>query len=155
MKNNIINILFITILFALSIIIIHFLSQSIFILKYKNNDYYIINNDKIPSIKNVIGKRKLYYYKSSNKDNTYIKIYKYKDIKNVKSDLNNYIEFLHDNNDYAYTSDIDLKKDTGFIQLSTNSIESKKIISIQINYSKNEYEIIITKAYGSINYLQN
>lgn len=155
MKKAIINLLFITIIFIVCIIIIHFLSISINILKYKDDNYYVVNKDKIPSIYSVIGKRKLYYYKSNNTNDTYIKTYKYKDIDNVKSDINNYIDYLHDNNNYVYTSDLDFKNDTGSVQLSTNSIDSKKIISIQINYNKNEYEIIITKAYGSINYIQD
>ena len=111
-----------------------------------------MDNDKIPSIYKVNGKRNLYYYRSSNKKTNEIKTFKYKNIEDVKSDLTKYIDELKNNYNYAYTSDIDLSDYNKTIELSSSSTDSDKIIIIDITYNENSYTIKITKGKGNINF---
>lgn len=154
MKNRSIflNICLITLTFLASIIIIYLLSMSFFILKNKKSNYYLIGKDKIPSIYKVNGKRNLYYYRSYTKNNNEIKTFKYKNVEDVKSDLTNYINLLRDDYNYAYTSDVDLSELNRTIELSSNSVDSGKIIIINIKYYETGYTINITKGLGNINF---
>ncbi|MBQ9023756.1 MAG: hypothetical protein IJ105_00875 [Bacilli bacterium] len=151
-KNLFLNICIISLTFVISIIVIYLLSMSLFIMKHRESDYYLMGKDNIPSIYKVNGKRNLYYYKSSNKNNNDIKVFKYRNIEDVKSDLTNYIDELKDNYNYAYTSDIDLSDNNGSIELSSNSVDIDKIIIINITYDKSSYVIKITKGKGNINF---
>ena len=146
--KNIYKPLFITLIFVIILIIITLMTNIVNILKYEKIDYYNIGNEQVPSIYKVLGKRKLYSYRSNSNSITL----KYKNINNVKSDLSNYITVLKNDYDYIYTSNIDFSKDEGTLQLSTNSIEEDKIIIINIDYKNNEYKINIIKDKGKINF---
>ncbi len=153
MKKDIIkNIFIITLFFIFVLLFINIFSMFANIKDIKENKYYFIGNDKIPSIYNIVGKRKLYKYKATEKDKIYTNIYKYKNIENVKSDLSKYTRELRDNYNYIYTSNIDFTNDNGEISLSTNSVDKDSIIIIKITYSKDKYEINITKGKGNIKY---
>ena len=149
-KDIIRGIIVITITFIFLIVLTIFIS----LINRTNNldrNYYIIGNDKIPSIEKVNGKRNLYKYKFYKKNNITTNLYKYKNIKNSIYDLSNYIDLLKQDYNYVYTSDIDLSKEKGNFQLSSNSIENNKIIIINVSYDKNSYNIKIDKGYGKIN----
>lgn len=150
-KKTIKSIFVITLTFILSIILVILLTKVINIVKYKTANYYIIENEKIPSIYKIIGKRNLYYYSSYEENNSYIKEFRYKNIDNVKSDINNYINELRSNYNYLYTSNVDLTNDENSIELSTNSQDKNKIIILNIDYNKDSYIIKITKGPGKIN----
>lgn len=150
-KDVIRNIIILTITFIFLILLITVISLVTSIIKYKDDNYYIIGNDKIPSIYNVLGKRKLYSFKNFDDNNKIVYIYKYKDINNPKSDLSNYIDTLKNDYNYYYTSDINLTLSKGTFQLSNNSMSENMIIIIDISYDKDSYEIKITKAHGTIN----
>lgn len=151
MKKDIIkNITIITLFFIFILLFINVFSMFTNIKNIKDDKFYTIKNDKIPSIYNIVGKRKLYEYKITEKNGIYTKIYKYKNIQNLKSDLSKYTQELKDNYNYIYTSDIDFTNDTGEISLSTNSIDKNEIIIIKITYSNNKYEINISKGKGNI-----
>lgn len=151
-KNIILNICLVTLTFVVGIIAIYLLSMSLYILKYRDDNYYLIDKDKIPTIYKVNGKRNLYYYKTSNKKYYKEKTYKYKNITDVKADLTNYIDELKNKYNYTYTSDIDLSDPKGNVQLSNTSIDNNMIIIIDIIYTDNSYTIKITKGKGNINY---
>jgi len=150
-KETIINSIIITIIFIISIVIINILSLSFSILKYKKADYYILGNDKIPSIYKVVKQKNLYYYKTKKENNIITKTYKFKNVKNVKSDISNYIKELKDNYGYVYTSKIDLNKNTNKLEISANSNDINNIIIVNISYNKNSYIINISKGKGKIN----
>lgn len=155
MKKDIIkNIILITIFFIILLIIIMTISIIMSITGYKNKNYYIIGNDKIPSIYSIVGERKLYKYKTYNKDNVNFKLYKYRNIKNPASDISKYILELKDNYNFIYTSDVNLSNNNGIIELSTNSIDNNKIIIIKILYDNNSYDIELSKGNGKINIFQ-
>ena len=148
-RSIFLNVALISLVIMVCIIIVYLLSTSIYILKNGKNPYYTIGKDKIPSIYKVNGKRNLYYYRSYKKDNNKIKVFKYKNVSDVKSDLTNYINELRDNYNYKYTSDVDLNSDDSF-ELSNNSSESDQIIIINIKYTDTSYTIKITKGPGDI-----
>ena len=109
-KNRLINIGIITGTFVISIIIIMILANILSILKYKDATFYIIDNDKIPTITAIVGKRKLYYYKAYTNGNNDIKIFRYKNVTGTKYDINDYIKVLKDNYNFVYTSNINLDR---------------------------------------------
>lgn len=150
-KRTIEDIVVMTLLFITLIAIISAVSMTVYIGKYKNDKYYVIGNDKIPSIYEVVGKRKLSIYRMFSDKGIEKYKYKYIKIKNVSSDLSKFTSELKENYNFVYTSDIDFSKDRGTVKLSKNSVDDDKIIIIEINYSKNKYEIIISKGKGNIN----
>lgn len=150
-KDIVINALVITATLVICVVIITLLSSCINVIRYSKNEFYDFGNDKIPSIYKVVGKRNLYFYKSNKNNDRTKKVYKYKNINDVKSDLSNYILELKKNY-YTNTSDYDLNEDKGKIQLTGSSIDENKIIIIDIEYSKEWYSIKITKGTGTINY---
>lgn len=151
-RSTFLNICLITLTFLASIIIIYLLSMSFFILKHKESKYYMLGKDTIPSIYKVNGKRNLYYYRSYTKNGNEIKVFKYKNVDDVKSDLTNYINELRDKYNYSYTSDVDLYDLDRTAELSANSVDMNKIIIININYNDSGYTIKITKGLGNINF---
>ena len=153
-RKPLISILIITLTFIISIVIILFVSMIISISKYKYINYYIIDKeDKIPSIYHILGRRKMYYYKSYIKDSVPYKVLKYKDIYDTKSDLTTYIKTLKDDYNFVSTSDIDLSKDDGSIQLCSSSVFEGEIIVLNIEYNRDKYSITISKNKGYINML--
>lgn len=152
MKKRVIeDVVAMTLLFITLIAIISAVSMTVCIAKYKDDKYYVIGNDKIPSIYEIVGKRKLSIYRAFSDNGIEKYKYKYVSIKNVSSDLSKFTSELKENYNFAYTSDIDLSKDEGTVELSKNSVDKDKIIIIEINYNKNKYEIIISKGEGKIN----
>ena len=144
--KNIYKLLIITGVFLISLIIVILTSNIISVLKHKDDVYYKIGSNQIPSINKVVGKRKLYYYRSSNNTITI----KYKNITNSKSDLNNYINYLTDNYNYYYTSKIDFSNDKGNMQISAYSNNKDEIIIIDIKYDVDNYELVISKKKGTL-----
>ena len=150
-KDIIINALVVTATLVICVMIVILLSSCLNVIKYSKNEFYDFGDDKIPSIYKVLGKRNLYFYKYNNNNEKTIKVYKYKNITDVKSDLSNYIIELKKNY-YTNTSDYDLNDDKGTIQLTGSSVDENKIIIVDIEYSKEWYSIKITKGIGTINY---
>ncbi|MBO6145864.1 MAG: hypothetical protein J6O62_03610 [Bacilli bacterium] len=145
------NVLIITLTFIIILSMIIFLSFIANLIKEKDENYYVFGKDKIPSINLILGKRELSSYKKLDGDNIITKIYKYKNIKDPKSDLSNYVDKLKNDYNYLYTSEINLKKSKGKFQLGNNSIDSNKILIIDFSYDKDSYTIKITKGDGKIN----
>ncbi len=138
-----------------SIIIAIFLLIYIFLFfdgikNYKNEKFYTIGNEKIPTITAIVGQRKIDYIKSNEKKNIETKIIKYKNIKNANSDVQNYVSELIDNQNFINTTDINLNADTGNIKLAKQSSDKDKIILLTIDYKKESYTIKIQKGLGSI-----
>ena len=151
-KNRLINLGIITGTFIICIIIIMLLANTLSIMKYKDATFYIIDNDKIPTITTVVGKRKLYYYKTYTDGNNDVKIFRYKNVIGAKYDINDYINFLKEKYNFVYTSNINLNSDDGRLQLSKDSVDDNEIIIMDITYEKNSYEIKITKGIGKLNF---
>ena len=120
------------------------LNNTIKIAKNKKEYYYVMNDNKIPSIYNILGNRFLYSYKSFKDSNVYNKEYKYKKIKNVKSDIEKYSNVLKNEYNFLYNKFIKLDENNGYIELISNPNENNNIF-IKIFYNKDNYTIIITE----------
>lgn len=149
-KDTIKNITIITLFFIFILLFINTIVMFTNINNIKDDKFYSVENDQIPSIYSIVGKRKLYKYKTTEKNEVHTNLYKYKNIKNVKSDLSKYTQELKDNYNYIYTSDADFSNNEGKISLSSNSIDKDEIIIINITYSNDKYEIKISKGKGKI-----
>lgn len=117
--------------------------------KQGNKDFYTIGNDKIPSITSVVGKRKTSSIGTNKKNKITTKIYTYTDIKNVQSDLDQYVIELKNNN-FLTTSNIDLNKTKDNFSLAKVSNDTDYIIIINITYDLGTYSIEIKKGIGSL-----
>ena len=121
--------------------------------KNKDNDkdgYYVLKKDNIPSIDKVLGKRNLISKNKKNDNNNLIKTYIYDKIEDVYSDLSIYTDYLINELNYNITNDFNLNKESGTINLATNSIENKYVLIMEIKYSKRKYTIKITRGKGRI-----
>lgn len=137
-------VLLIFVLFGSSIVLIFKLIN-----KAENIDYYTIGNDKIISITNVVGKRKINRISINKSKGITTKTYTYTNVSNVKSDISKYTEELKNNN-FVNTTNIDLSKDNNTISLASSSIDPDNIIIITILYNLDRYTIIMKKGKGSI-----
>ena len=116
-----------------------------------NKCYIIIyfSNDTFPSITSVVGKRKTSSISTSKKNKITTKSYTYTDIKNVQSDLDQYITELKSNN-FLTTSKIDLNKTKDTFSLAKVSNDNDYIIVVNITYDLGTYTIEIKKGIGSL-----
>ena len=121
----------------------------------KDEEYYILKDDKIKSITNLLGERKLTRKTKKNYNDTIIKTYKYKKVKNPSIDLSKYIIYLENESNFMTTKKYNLNKEKGTLQLSRYSTEKNYIILIDISYNKNSYTIKITRGKGKITPLNN
>ena len=152
MKKDVIrNILIITLTFIIILSMIILLSFIANLLKGKDDKYYVLGNDKLPSINLVVGNRELASYNNLDGDNIITKVYKYKNVEDTKSDLSSYIKVLKNDYNYLYTTEVNLSKSKGKFQLGNNSVDSNKIIIITISYDKDSYTVKLTKGDGKIN----
>ena len=114
-----------------------------------NMEYYNIGNDKITSITKVVGKRKVSRISTHKSKGVATKEYQYINIKDTRSDIDTYVNELKKDN-YINTTNIDLTRRSGTIELATYSVDSDNIIIIDISYNLNSYTITIKKGPGSI-----
>ena len=112
--------------------------------------YYVLKKDNIPSIDKVLGKRNLISKNKKNDNNNLIKTYIYDKIEDVYSDLSIYTDYLINELNYNITNDFNLNKESGTINLATNSIENEYVLIMEIKYSKGKYTIKITRGKGRI-----
>ena len=117
--------------------------------KQGNKEFYTIGNDTFPSITSVVGKRKTSSISTSKKNKITTKSYTYTDIKNVQSDLDQYIAELKSNN-FLTTSKIDLNKTKDTFSLAKVSNDNDYIIVVNITYDLGTYTIEIKKGIGSL-----
>ena len=117
--------------------------------KQGNKEFYTIRNDTLPSITSVVGKRKTSSISTSKKNKITTKSYTYTDIKNVQSDLDQYITELKSNN-FLTTSKIDLNKTKDTFSLAKLSNDNDYIIVVNITYDLGTYTIEIKKGIGSL-----
>lgn len=119
--------------------------------KIKNADEYNVSGDVIPSIKSVLGEvRNLSSVSTSIENGITKKEYKYTDVENVNTDIYKYIIYLMDNKGYINTTDYDLSKATGTLQLGATSVDEGQLVLIDIDYSLKTYTITITKGEGTL-----
>jgi hypothetical protein len=116
-----------------------------------NSSEYKIGNDKIPSIKAVLGKRSVNGVSTETSNNITKKVYTYSKIQDVNGDLVKYIKYLTQNNDFLTMTDFNLNTPSGTLQLGKNSSKSGKIVLLDIQWDMGTYSIALRSGSGSIN----
>ncbi len=147
-KKIMLIILLSIIIFIITILIFTFINIKE-VNKKGNVKFYTMGNDKIPSITSVVGKRKTNNISYDKSKNITTKKYKYTNIKDVKSDIDNYINELKNNN-FINTTSIDLSKENGLISFATLSSDKEYIIILNITYNTNSYIIELKKGIGTL-----
>lgn len=144
MENKVKNILIgiIVIIIIITFVTINIVIKSIN--KMKTLDYYIIDNEKVPAITNMVGKRDINGFSTSIRNGINTKEYRYKNIENTRGDINLYIKKL-EKDEFINTTNIDLSNTTDTIKFEKESKENNKIIIVTISYNEHNYTIKIEK----------
>ena len=121
----------------------------------KNEDSYVLKDDRIKSVTILLGDRNLIKKTKHKYKDTIIKTYKYTKIKDPYTDLSKYIIFLEGEANFIPTKDYNLNNKKGSIQLSRYSTNKEYIIIMDITYNKHSYTIKITRGKGKITPLNN
>lgn len=113
-------------------------------------DTYNLSGDIIPSMKSVVGQRKITGVSTNIGGGIEQKEYTYVGVSNVIDDLFKYMNYLGANEGFITTQDYDLTKPTGKIQLGKQAKDEGEIILINIEYYLGGYKITIEKGVGQI-----
>jgi len=113
-----------------------------------NADSYKLSGDVIPSVKNVVGYRKISSLSIKTQNGVEQKQYNYSDIESVNRDILEYINHLTANNDFQIIKDYDSTKPTGSVQLGKLSHENGKVVLLNIEYNLEGYSVKIEKGIG-------
>jgi len=114
-----------------------------------NADYYTMGNDKIPSIKKVVGPRGTFEMNhpfSKDKDDMRLV---YGDVENPADDLTKYVFYLRDKKGYKFTKPFDSSRVPGSTQLTKKSADKGKFITLDIKYDDKTYTLVFTKNEGN------
>ena len=111
---------------------------------------YTMGEDIIPSMKFVVGERKINSVSSEIKNGITVKTMEFTS-DSVQEDLLKYVEYLRENEQFYLTRDMDLAIIPGTIQLGKASIEEKNLIIMNIEYSAFGYVIELQKGEGTLN----
>lgn len=117
-----------------------------------NTKEYKASGDYIPSIKEVLGNRTVISYKSTRKNGVYTQTYYYKNIDDVKGDLIEYTNYLRKVEYFKVLKSFDLNdsNNTSIYLGKTSHVDSEYIVLLDIEYTDNSYNIVITKKKGEI-----
>ena len=144
-KTALIVALCIALLIAFIFVIVFFVTN-----KASNADYYDISGDIFPSIKAVVGGRKISGVSVNTQDGVEQKEYTYKGVEDVTSDVLQYANYLKEKEGFKFTQDYDMTRPIGVVQMGKESKDNGKIILVNIHYSLGGYSIIIEKGAGRI-----
>lgn len=133
--------LFVVLLISIVILITHNASKA---------DSYNVAGDIIPSMKSVVGVRKISGVSSNYGNDIVSKAYTYDGVSSVSDDLIKYVNYLAKNEGFTTTKDYDLTKPTGKIQMGKQSQDVGKIILVNIDFYLRGYKITIEKGVGQI-----
>ncbi len=145
-KNN--KIIYLVALVSVFVVVV--LIGVYLLLSNKAPKNYTLGDDKFPSITAVVGSRNLVETTSTTENEIVIKKYHYTKIKNVMTDLYQYIGYLMQSLNYVNTTAYDLNEESGIIQLGNESTTSGYVINIIIEYNTDEYTITIKKVPGTL-----
>jgi type III secretory pathway component EscR len=114
-----------------------------------NAKEYKLGDDTIKSIKTIVGKRKLTFTSSKVSNDVTEKEYVYKS-DTVREDLEEYVEYLIDEEEFLIIKSIDLTKKSSTFQLGKESEDSDEIILMTIDYNSSGYTINMVKGEGTL-----
>lgn len=114
-----------------------------------NANEYRLGNDKIKSVKAVVGKRQVTSVSTETSKGITTKKMEYKS-DSVQDDLMEYTYYLRTDGEFNLTQNMDLTVVSSTIELSKNSVDDGKIIMMTIEYNPFGYIITIQKGEGTL-----
>ncbi len=115
-----------------------------------NADEYTFGNDVIRSVKAVVEKRDVTGVSSGIENGVSVKEITYKS-NTVQQDLITYTQYLRNEGGFKLTKDMNLTISPSTVYLAKQSVESGKIILMNIEYDDLGYKIIMKKGVGTLN----
>lgn len=115
-------------------------------------DYYELGDDRIPSVKLVLGEeRKVTSSSTSISNGTTTKEYKYS-VPGTEQNVEmfNYFTYLHDEDGFLKLDSIDFSGSSGTGTVARNSVDDGYCLTLEITYDTSGYTITIVKAEGTI-----
>ena len=144
MKNRTIITIF-TIIIA-SLITYFFVSVKT---KKELESFYNIGNDAISSVNKVNGLKII--PKIETLEDGEIKIFTFNKVQNSISNAVKYANYLWKNEGYYIITNDNFGKENGRVELAKNSLESGKILKVNVNCNSNDsFEVIISLINGSL-----
>lgn len=114
--------------------------------KIQNADVYTMGEDKIPSIKTVIGERKVKNISTTKNIGMTTKIYSFLS-ESTESDMYEYTKYLVEQLDYVITELGQQEEKTAYAK---NSLENGSIIVITVDYTPFDFTITLQKGEGTL-----
>lgn len=115
----------------------------------ENADKYKIGKDEIASIKSVVGVRKIISKSSDLQSGVTSKKYVYKVDNNISDDISKYIDKLKADG-FLTVNKIDLSQKVSSGKYGKTSVESDKVVFVEINYDLTGYTITLLSGTGTI-----
>jgi len=113
--------------------------------KQSDTDYYVIQNDEIPSVKSVIGHRRLTGYSNSTINGVRTKKYTYSIGSNQGEDMRLYAKALVDEHGFTASGEYSYYTSGKEYMFSRPSVDTGFKINLQIDFDIYGYIITITK----------
>ena len=129
------------IILAIILVAIFFLCLLMINKLYENADNYKVGNDKIPSIKYILGSRELKNIDYKFNNATLERVYNYENVPDVTGDLNKYIAYLMQNQGFNLLSEFN-NTPTGSVKLAAVAQKAfEDVIVLEINWTENSYSL--------------
>ena len=115
-------------------------------------DYYELGDDRVPSVKLVLGEtRKVISSSTSISNGTTTKEYKYSvPGTEQNAEMFGYFTYLHDEDGFLKLDDIDFSGSSGTGTVARNSVDDGYCLTITLKYDTSGYTVTIVKAVGTI-----
>ena len=113
----------------------------------KKADFFELGGDQVPTVKLVVGERKIASFSSSIENGITTKTYEYRSDSSA-ADMEQYIKYLREDEDFIVTSVNDNKND---VYYGKNSVEEGRIILVYIDANPFGYTIKLIKGRGELN----
>lgn len=120
-----------------------------YISRRDNADSYTIGKDTVISVKSVVGKRNITNVSSKLERGILTKKYVYNIDKNIIDDVTKYTDKLKENGFLTVTKP-DLSQSSGTAKYGKASIESGKVVFVEISYNAQGYTITLLSGTGTI-----
>ena len=122
------------------------------IINQADQDFISIGNDKVPSVKYILGENRAITGVNSSVENGVIKKeIQYSVSENQQEDMTTYIIALHDDYGYKHIKDNDFSESVGVdIELAKESEDDGFIVTVRVDYDRVGYTITITRWEGAL-----
>ncbi|MCL2153032.1 MAG: hypothetical protein FWH57_08760 [Oscillospiraceae bacterium] len=122
-----------------------------------NQDFISIGNDRVPSVKYILGEnRAITGINSSIENGVSKKEIQYSVPENQQEDMTTYIIALREDYGYKHINDYDFSESVGVdIELAKESDEDGYIVTVRVDYNRVGYTITITREQGALRVIED